>query len=118
EIEGGLFLNNFLHAFLKSGAGIPKPEEPLPVEDLAAKVAEMTTEFAKGLEKQPQTPKLAGSVLPDGAAYDPAEAAAPRVVIPKLAAFAKGGLADAALIKSIFAEIKCPPIKATSPDQA
>src|SRR5262249_31736656 len=37
ETEGGLFLNNIFHAFLKSGTGIPKPEEPLPVDDLAAK---------------------------------------------------------------------------------
>lgn len=116
-IEGGLFLNQILNSFAKTGIGIPKPEDSLPVEALATAVGTLTTAAALGIEKQPQVPFLAGAVATEGADADSAEAPATKVVIPKPAAFAKGGLADPKLVAGILKEIHLPPIKATTPGE-
>jgi len=118
EIEGSLFLNQFFTALFKSGMGTAKPEDPLPVEELAKVVNELTTKYAQGIQKEPQTPFLTGMSPTDGPAYDPNERPAQRMIIPKIGDIAKGGLAEPALVKSIFDEIKLPPIKQTSAEDA
>lgn len=118
EVEGGLFLNQMYNVLFRSGIPQQKPEEPLPIESLTGPVIEATQKFAKNVEKAEQTPFVAGTGPTSGPEYDPAEPAATRIKIPKPAEFAPGGLADPALVKAIFAEIKMPPIKATNMDDA
>jgi hypothetical protein len=118
DTEGSVFINSFFYAFLQGGPAKQQPEGPLPVDDLVTKVATFTNATVQGLEKQSQTPQVFGNVLADGAAYDSTAAAPQRVVIPKPAQLAKGGLADPKMVRAIFDEIKCPPIKSTAADQA
>lgn len=47
----------------------------------------------------------------EGATYDAAAPMPPRFEMPRPAALAQGGLADPAMIRSIFGEIALPPIK-------
>lgn len=116
DIEGSSFLNAFRHAFLQKGVPSTDPAAPIPVDELAERVKELVSRFANGLEKQPQTPFVAGAVPADGPPPDPQEPPAPRAMIPKPSSFARGGLADPALVKAIFDEVRCPPIRATSGD--
>lgn len=116
EIEGSLFLNQFFTAMFKSGMNKQKPDEPLPIEELAVTVNELTNKCAQGIQNETQSPFLAGAVAGEAPPYDPAEPLSPRMTIPKLGEVAQGSLADPQLVRSIFAEIKLPPIKAVSAD--
>jgi Caspase domain len=117
DTEGSVFINSFFHAFLQGGPAKQQPQDPLPADDLAAKVASFTNATVQGLEKQPQTPQLFGSVPQEGAGYDANEPLPQRATIFKPAEIAKGGLADPKVVKAIFDEIKCPPIKNTAAEQ-
>ncbi len=118
DFEGSVFLNSFFHAFLKGGPAKQQPQDPLPIDDLIAKVAKLTQAAALGLAKQPQTPQLFGSVATEGASYDPTEAPAARLAQPTATELVPGGPADPKLVKAIFAEIRCPSIKSTTAEQA
>jgi hypothetical protein len=118
EVEGGVFLNQIFNVLFRSGMPQQKPDDPLPLDPLVPTVCEATQRFVQGTEKVQQTPFLSGTAAGKSVDYDPNEPAAARIKIPKPAELAIGGLADPALIKSIFAEIKVPPIKATNADDA
>ncbi len=118
DFEGSVFLNSFFHAFLKGAPAKQQPQDALPIDDLVAKVDKITQAAALGLAKQPQTPQLFGTMATAGAAYDPAEPPAARLMLPKPSELAQGGLADPKLVKAIFAEIRCPSIKSTTAEQA
>lgn len=113
EIAGGLFLNQILTACQQGINLDSKPNEPIPIAKLAEKVDPLTTAAAKSLQKQPQTPWLAGIAPAGGATFDPKAPAPGKVVVPKAA---PGGAADRKLIAGIFDEIRIPPTKATSLD--
>lgn len=117
DVEGSLFLNSFFVAFLQGGTTNLRPEDPLPIEDMAARVNALTERSAMGLEKQKQTPFLAGKAKDGGPAPDPHEPPAEVVKIPKPAELFREGTADPMLIQGIFAEVICPPIRAKSADE-
>lgn len=111
DIEGSNFLSSFFHAFLKGGQGKNKPTDSLPIEDLAKKVEEIVQAAAKTIENQPQTPKLFGSNSAQGAEFDAKEppAASFKIQVPNRDVVAD--VAAAKLVREIFAEMRCPPIK-------
>ncbi|MBX7103128.1 MAG: hypothetical protein K1X57_03555 [Gemmataceae bacterium] len=118
DFEGSVFLNSFFHAFLSGAASDSKPDDAIPIDGLVDRVNKLTRSAVLGLEKQSQTPFLAGTPSNEGAAHDPAEPSPTRVVIPKPSSLARGGLADPSVVKAIFDEVRCPPIRATSADKA
>ncbi|MFL5328974.1 MAG: caspase domain-containing protein [Gemmataceae bacterium] len=118
DVDSGLFLNQMFNGFSKLGSAEPKPDQSIPIDELSKHVNALTSAMAQGVLKQPQTPFLAGAEKTDGAAFNPADPPAPRMTLPKPQQFVQGGVADAALIKGIFEEIKLPPIKAVGPEDS
>jgi hypothetical protein len=110
DVHGGAFMSLLTRAS-RSGWGIPKPEESLPAKLLIERIAGPLSSLVSARDKAQQTARLAGSEATSEVAYDPTEAAAPRLDIPRVADFAPGGLADPRLVQGIFAEIALPPMK-------
>jgi hypothetical protein len=113
DVKGGAFLN-LLTQSARSGWGLPKPEESLPVALLADRVKEPLTQLVASRDKVQQTVRLSGAEpteVGEGAAYTAAEPMPPRFDLPKAAALTEGGLADPQVIRSILGEIDLPPMK-------
>jgi hypothetical protein len=113
DIRGSAFLS-LLTQVPRSGWGLPKPEDPLPIQLLTDKIKGALTGVVMSRDKVPQTERLSGAEPADpgeGAAYDSAAAMPARFEIPRPAALAEGGLANPEMIKAIFGEIALPPIK-------
>lgn len=100
--------------------GIQEPTDPLPIEPLAKTVNKATDDEVQGDKLGKQTPRLLGKEPSEGTPYNPAEAAATRVVVT--APTLPGGSVDVGEIKSLLAEIAVPPIRlggtATAPVDA
>src|SRR5262249_38825675 len=78
DVKGGAFLSIFFKMFRDGAGGIPRPEEPIPVEAMASKVNddvkvmfEVTVDDEKKgkVTKAEQTPFLAGAVKDEQVAY-------------------------------------------------
>lgn len=121
-VQSGLFLNEIFEAIgpakkKKVSLGIQRQDEPIPV-DLLSKAGEEGkglvpgTEFAaEDLYKAKQTPRLAGSEAPEGAAFDANEAAAARVVA-KTPTPPPGGAAPIKVVRNVLDDInRIPPVK-------
>lgn len=113
DTEGSVFLNSIFHALLQGSKSKPEPRGPLPVDELSDRVASFTSDTVMAIENTKQTPRVWGKPTVNGADYDPSAAPAERIKIPKPSEIVKGGLADPKLVKSIFDEIRCPPIRST-----
>jgi hypothetical protein len=110
DVRGGAFLS-LLTRSSRSGWGISKPEDALPVKLLTERIGGPLTELVATRDRAQQTARLAGSEAASEMAYDPNEPPAERIDLPRVAEFAPGGLADRGLVHDIFAEIALPPIK-------
>jgi hypothetical protein len=120
---GGLFLNELYEALAPYdkhiGLGIPRPEDPLPLELLAngggdVKGVNKNTEAeVAGLYHRKQTPRLAGQESAGGAPYEPAEPPAAKVVLRSLA----GDFVDRELIAGILNDVgPVPPLRKSQQD--
>jgi hypothetical protein len=113
NIKGSVFLNAFFAALMKGGKGISKPEEPLPVPQLAEAVIATTRQCVQNLEKKDQTAFLSGLAPTTGAPYNPNEPPAVAASIPPPTGLQGGTPANREDIRSIFLELDVPPIKAS-----
>jgi hypothetical protein len=110
-LSGGVFLSLLTQAFARRGAGIQKPDDPLPLDFLTRQVNAATERLVRERDKAEQTPRLAGRESADGAAYDPHQPMPARFELPPATALAGGELADRRLVEDIFAEASVPPVR-------
>jgi hypothetical protein len=113
-VHGGFFLSEVFAAVgpaqaKRVRAGVQKPDDPMPVEVLAAGkesvpgVDRATTAEVGEWVKQAQAPRLTGQEPPQGAAYDPQQPAPPPLVVKRPAPPA-GGAAGRPVIQAILQE--------------
>jgi hypothetical protein len=112
DIYNGLFVECLFEALAKGVEGkIQRPEQPIPLEPLVEKVnARMKAELAPF--KKEQQSRLSGREAEGGAAYDPKQAPAPKLVIRPTAG-PDGGRASLDLVSGILREVDVPPVKVT-----
>jgi len=136
-IKGGAFLCMFSVAFMQGlGGKIQTPNDPLPIESLAAKVNEYMRLFseelgttaddatdetdthksdkatdAKPARRAGQTPFLAGSPSGESIPFDPTEAPAPAVMIPSPQDVYGARMASVEQVRRLVEFISLPPIK-------
>lgn len=120
DVKGGAFLSMFFKMFRDGTGDIPRPESPIPVEAMAAKVNEdvkkmfeatVEDEKKEKVTRPEQTPFLAGAPKEDQVAYNADEPAAAAVAIPTPAQVFAKGLASRRDIAMLLGEIQMPPIK-------
>ena len=98
----------------RTGWGLPKPEEPLPVNVLIDRIKDPLKQLVAIRDKAEQTARLTGAEPADpgeGAAYVADSPLPSRFELLRPAALAEGGLADPQMIRRIFGEITMPPLK-------
>jgi hypothetical protein len=117
DVEGGVFLNQILQASLEGEMPAGDPGKPIPLGPVAERVGRLTRQFAQAVQRRPQVPSLAGDVPGEPVSAVDAKPP-PRIAIPRAADLIPGGAADPAVVNSIFAEIRTPPIRAVSEDTA
>lgn len=110
--EQSLFLRQLATALENVAKAAPKPEDALPLDKLHAAVNAGVAEAAKKEFKSDQTPLSAGEMPDEGAAYDPEQAPAARLVVtaPKPVADA----ASPADVRQILDELALPPFRVTA----
>lgn len=108
EVKGGLFLNAFFPTLRDGFRDLRKPEQPLPVNELAARL-KATLDAAGHAIPAAQTPFLAGAAEPNGVPYDPKEEPARTVVVPQPTV--AGGAAPKELVRAIFQQVEVPPVR-------
>jgi hypothetical protein len=111
-VSGGLMLSAFPDLRDRVANASSKPEDPLPIETLAAGVAIRTKRMADFFKfGTPQTPRLSGSSLETGLAHDASAEPAPKVEV-ELAGIFKEGVASREQIRTLFTDIAgIPPVK-------
>jgi hypothetical protein len=116
NLNNGVFLEA-LYDVIMNGLSDKEPrhEDPFPLAEMVAKVnARMKAELDP--YKKIQTSRLSGKELEGGAAYNPKEAAPPKLVIA-MPQNPQGGRAAVGDVRSILKEIDVPPLKMTRDDQ-
>src|SRR5262245_42442902 len=120
DVKGGAFLSIFFKMFRDGTGDIPRPESPIPVESMAAKVNEdvkkmfeatVEDEKKEKVTRPEQTPFLAGKPKEDEVAYNPDEPLAAPVAIPTPTQVFAKGLAPRRDVSMLLGEIQSPPIK-------
>jgi hypothetical protein len=108
-VEGSVFLSLLATASREGGRAI-KPEDPLPMEQLAKQVDPEVHKLVKGHAKAEQTPRLAGQEPAEGSASDPNQPPPPRFDLsrPPLLVAGATPFAD---VQAIFREVAVPPLQ-------
>ena len=112
QINNGVFVDCLFEALARGVEGkIQRPDEPFPLAPLVEKVnARMKAELVP-LKKE-QTSRLTGAEADGGAAYDPKQPPAPKLVIrPSTGPAAERASID--LVRAILREVDVPPVKVT-----
>jgi hypothetical protein len=94
--------------------GIQRPQDPIPIDKLAAEVNARTEREVTAQLKVRQTPRLTGNAPANDGTYDPQESLPPAVALKRPPA-PNGGVAGKALIDGILKETEViPPVKTST----
>lgn len=110
EIYGGAVLNQ-IPRLTEKGRPIQKPEEPLPLEQLAQTLGELVNKKVQFYyPEEKMTPRVAGEESAGGVAYSETEKL-PERLVAKFPPPPPGGVATRADLQSILAQLDIPPVK-------
>jgi hypothetical protein len=108
-VEGSVFLSLLATASCEGGR-VQKPEDLLPIDQLAKQVDAEVRKLVKVHAKAEQTPRLSGHEPTEGAEYDANQPTPPRFDLGRPNAMIAGA-APFAEVQSIFREVAVPPLR-------